>query len=140
MNKHEMDQMFRNANARRAAAKAQASGVPIIGDPNNPLNRPAQVRDRHGRVLGVGDAVQVHTPVPPLFLVQRLETVEQPGAPPGLMEVEVFCRLRFHAVRDEQNVEFLRILTAEETQVKAAPLQSENGSGLAEPSTEEPQV
>ena len=92
-----------------------AAGVPIIGDPRNPMSHPPQVRDLYGRVLQPGDGVTLNTPYPQVFKVQRVSPVVEPDAPAGFMEIELVSMVRFRAVRNQVNQEFCRVLQVAET-------------------------
>jgi hypothetical protein len=85
------------------------SGVPIIGGPRNPLDRPAQVRDQIGRVLQEADIITLHTQNPQLFRVDQIKPVVESGVPAGFMEVRLSCTLAFRAPRDVPNLEFLKV-------------------------------
>lgn len=77
---------------------------------------PAIVRDAFNRPLSVGDLVIVQTGRRDPFRVTKIASVNDPGVPPNLMEIVVSVTLRFRAVRDQANQEFVRIMEFSETQ------------------------
>ena len=89
------------------------TNIPIIGA--GPESRPPQVRDGLGRLLTVGDFLHLQTVnVQPYRILKIAPMPPAPGQPPGLMEVVLQSTVRFAAVRDQGNIEFLRVRTAEE--------------------------
>jgi len=90
--------------------------IPIIGgNPRNPMNRPAQIRDFLGRVIHEGDGLTLHTPNAQIWKVQRIQPVlSGDGVPPGMMEITITCVAKFFAERDVKNTEFVRVVEATE--------------------------
>lgn len=75
---------------------------------------PPTVQDAFGRELQVGDLIQAQLPGQPMFTVDAIEVVTDPGVPEGLMEIRIGARLRFRAPRAQPQQEFVRIRTAAE--------------------------
>jgi hypothetical protein len=70
----------------------------------NPFARntqvPAVVRDVTGREVVEGDEIVLNTNCQaPLFRVLKIAPVVDPNAPPGLLQVDLVCRWRFHSAR-----------------------------------------
>lgn len=82
---------------------------------------PAIVRDAFNRPLSVGDLVIVQTGRHDPFRVTKIAAVTEPNVPPNLMEIVVSVTLRFRAVRNQANQEFVRIMEFSETQQQTAP-------------------
>jgi hypothetical protein len=92
----------RNSHVRQFAAGQIPSGPPII-------------RDAYGRGLAEGDQVQI--PIFPiqLFTVRTITPVLDPNVPSGMLDMVMTCTVKFRAMRNQLNQEFVRVLTAFET-------------------------
>jgi hypothetical protein len=106
--------MGKDQRGRMIAMPGVAGGVPIIGDPRNPLNHPPQIRDLYGRVLREGDGVTLHTLYPQVFKVAQIIAVVEPDVRPGCMDITLVSTVRFRAMRNQVNQEFARVLQVEE--------------------------
>lgn len=86
---------------------------------NNPLSIESKlqpfVRDARGRILAEGDEVLLDTGGHPIYYrVVSITPVLDPKAPPNLMRIEVAATTAWNAIRETQNMEFIRVRTAEE--------------------------
>ncbi len=76
---------------------------------------PAVVRDVTGRELVEGDELVLNANCQaPLFRVLKIQPVVDPNAPPGILQVDLVCRWRFHAARNTPVVEFIKTRGVEE--------------------------
>jgi hypothetical protein len=110
----------------------------------NPFARntqvPAVVRDVTGREVVEGDEIVLNTNCQaPLFRVLKIAPVVDPNAPPGLLQVDLVCRWRFHAARNTPVVEFIKTRGVEEVGeiTKASPAQVEAEAPAVERTAEE---
>ena len=104
--------------------------LPIIGQKKDVL-------DRFGRVIEQGDQILISTVTQPIFRVQSVKTVAPEHLPPNqpaLVAVHVVAELLFHAVPNQPNGEFLRILSKEE----ADRLRGTHAAQSEQPATEQP--
>jgi hypothetical protein len=86
--------------------------IPIIGS-----QPPAQIRDQFGRVLEVGDFVEVRTPHREPYRVTAVAPAPaQPGMPPNMMIVTLASTIQFLAQRDAADSTFLRVITKAEVE------------------------
>lgn len=85
------------------------------------VSLPAIVRDAYGREIAVEDMVQLHELVPPVFQVESISPVMDPGQPPNLMTITVRARMQFMAQRNGINQEFVRVLTKAEVDAAKPP-------------------
>lgn len=76
---------------------------------------PAIVRDAYGRGLAEGDHIQLPPWPAQIFTVKTITPVMDPNLPAGLLDVTLACVVKFRAVRNQMNPEFIRVLTALET-------------------------
>lgn len=101
---------------RQKQREAQAAaGIPIIGAGRIPT-QPAEVRDGYGRVIEVGDLVQLPLQSVVHYSVTQIEPVYEDGVPPGLMDVTLVARVKLRTPRGQRTEEILRILTRGEAQ------------------------
>ena len=98
----------------RSNLRGLTSGVPIIGGGTRTAQLPPEVRDQVGRVLVEGDGVILQTQSSPIFRVQSIKVVVEPGVPPGFMDITLVSQARFRAPRGVQNQEFLRVIESGE--------------------------
>ena len=75
---------------------------------------PLIVRDLYGRELAKGDRLMLPSPTPILYFVESITPVVDPNLPSNLMEIIVTARFKFHAVRNDSNNEFIRVVAASE--------------------------
>ncbi|SRR5258706_5601921 len=84
----------------------------------NPISHEAKldpiVKDMRGRSLQEGDELILNVGGPIFFRVVKIAPVLNPGAPANLMKIEVAAALNWQAIREQINVEFIRVRTAEE--------------------------
>lgn len=83
-------------------------------NPTSTLGTPASTRDARGRLLQEGDEVLLHIPGPIYFRVARVAPSLDPKAPPNAIHLTLTARADFVAIRDQANLEFIRVRSAEE--------------------------
>lgn len=95
---------------------------------------PPNVRDLYGRILQTGDKILLNTPqVPQLYQVMSLTPTVDPKLPPNTMEIILSAKLRFVAVRDAPNPEFVLVIQNENEPIKTEePPQSTVAKGNGE--------
>lgn len=74
----------------------------------------ATIKDRYRRELAEGDGIIVDTGGLHPFHIDKITPVLDPNAPRNTLIVEVVCRLRFQAAREDVVPEFMRVATAAE--------------------------
>lgn len=86
-------------------------------NPFNALqNREPIVKDAFNRTLQERDLVMLRDVTAAPYMITKIAPILEPGAPPGMMMVEVRQRLRFMAPREVPQKEFVRVLTKTEGQ------------------------
>lgn len=108
-------------------------GLPIIGGGDRTLQRPPEVKDHVGRTLVEGDGVILQTQHSPIFRVQSIKVVIEPGVPPGLMDITLVSQARFRAPRGLPNQEFLRVIESGEQKPAPEPAAESDETQVEEP-------
>jgi hypothetical protein len=84
-------------------------------------DQPMIVRDLYGRSLSEGDGVFLGPMVSPLFKIVNLKPLLAANAPPNMMQITLACTLQFLAPRNQNNNEFIRVMTGLELQQMQGP-------------------
>ncbi len=78
---------------------------------------PPIVRDIMGRPLKEGDRIILNPVAPPPWGITKIVPVLT--GPANMMDITITCTLKFRAVRDQVNQEFIRVQSVEEIKAMA---------------------